>query len=379
MTSAINLLPRIVVCLIMGFVLFIALPIDNAVDAQQHPYDIPSPRPDGWVTDLTGSLSVEAVEHISQVCEEVNQRIGREMTVVVINTTNGKHHRQFATDLFNHWGVGGSFKNNGILLFAAMKDRQAEIVLGSGIDSPEQIRVAQQVMDNNVIPNFRNGDPDSAMYEGIRSCATRIYAVADLDAPPELPSAKLNRAKLRRHKQRVKLMPWLLGALGLGGIATVFGGRYWARYRSRYCDECHQKQVLLDEVQDDAFLDPPERIEERIGSVDYDVWACLACETVLKIRYGKLWTRYSRCPQCEYKTRSKISRTIVQATTYSGGRVQVTEQCANCNYFDRHTYATPRIVKSSSSSSGFGGGGGGGGGSGFGGGGSSGGGASGGW
>ena len=353
------------------------------VSAQSHPFDIPSPRPDGWVTDMTDTLSVEAIEHISQVCEEVNQRIGREMTVVVIGTTNGKRHRQFATDLFNHWGIGDARKNNGILLFAAMQDRQAEIILGDDIDAAEKIRVAQQIMDNNVIPNFKAGDPNSAMYEGIRACATRIYAVADLDVPPELPSAKLDRAKLRRHRQSRKMLPWFLGLLGLGGIATVFGGRYWARYRPRYCEDCQGKSILLDEVEDDQFLDPAEQIEERIGSVDYDVWACLTCESVLKIRYGKLWTRYSRCPQCEYKTRSKITRTLVRPTEYSGGRVQVEERCAHCTYYDRHTYRTPRIVRSSSSSSGsgFGGGGGsfGGGGSGFGGGSSSGGGASGGW
>ena len=344
------------------------------------PRNIPSPRPDGWLVDLTDTLNKEEITYINEVCEEVYQTVSREMTVVVINTTSGVNHRKFGTDLFNHWGVGGAIRNNGILLLAAIKDRRAEIVLGSGIDSNEEERNAQRIMDTIIVHNFKQDDPGSALYEGIRACATRILGVADLQAPPELPSAAAKRQAYKRYRRRMSLLPWLLGALGLGGLGLVIGGRYWIRYRPRNCELCSDNRVLLDEAKDDEFLDPPERLEERLGSVDYDVWACLTCEKVNKIRYGKFWTRYSFCPQCEYATRSKITRTLIQATTSHGGKVQVEENCANCSYYNRHTYNTPRIVKSkSSSSSGFGSGGGGGFSSGFGGGSSSGGGASGSW
>ena len=344
------------------------------------PYNIPTPRPEGWVVDLTNSLNKQESDHINEVCEEVFQTVGREMTVVLIETTGGVKHRQFGKELFNHWGVGGAVRNNGILVFAAIKDRQAEILLGSGIDTTEQRRIAQQIMDNVMVPNFKAKDPGSALYEGARSCAARIFLISDLKAPPELPGAAEKRATRQRYQRQKNLIPWILGALGLGGLGLVVGGRYWIRYRPRDCEHCNDRRVLLDEAQDDEFLDPPERLEERIGSVDYDVWACLTCEQVAKIRYGKFWTRYSFCPQCEYATKAKITRTLIAATTSHGGKVLVEESCCNCSYYDGHTNHTPRIRKSSSSSSGFGGGSrGGGGGSGFGGGRSSGGGASGSW
>jgi len=345
------------------------------------PTNIPSPRPDGWIVDLTNTLNKEEADHINEVCEEVYRTVGREMTVVVIDSTHGIHHRTFGMNLFNHWGVGSGFRNNGILILAAINDRQAEIVLGKGIDSNEEERVAQQIMDNVIVTNFQRKDPGSALYEGARSCATRIFGISDLQAPPELPGAALKREAHRKYQKQVSMIPWILGALGVGGLGLVVGGRYWIRYRPRDCETCNDRRVLLDEVQDDEFLDPPERIEEHIGSVDYDVWACLTCEHVVKIRYGKFWTRFSFCPQCEYATRSKITRTLIHASESHGGKVLVEESCRNCDYYDRHTYYTPRIVRTKSSSSGFGSGGGGGGrsSSGFGGGSSSGGGASGSW
>lgn len=353
--------------------------------------DIPSPRlKKQWITDLSGTVSAEAVEYINRVGDEVNEALGREMCVVVIDTTSGRQHRQFATELFNYWGVGkpgipgapGVWRNNGVMLFVAVKDRQAEIVLGDGIDGREQERVAQKIIDDIVVPNFAAGDGDSALYQGFRACATRIFLLADSTTPPTLPSAvgKSIQPRGPKRKQRgpVTWLPFLIGGGVVGGIGLLIGGRYYMRYRPRECEKCKLQMVLLREEQDDDFLDPAQRLEEHLGSVDYDVWACLECEDVLCLRYGSFFTRYSTCPECRYVTVLKIENTIIAATYSHGGKVRVVEDCKNCTYEHHYVYRTPKLVKSSSSSSssGFGGGGGG---SGFSGGRSSGGGASGGW
>lgn len=352
--------------------------------------DIPSPRPNGWITDKSGTVSAEAIEYINLACQEINERLKREMCVVVIDSTGGQNHRTFATGLFNHWGVGsaglpgvpGKWKDNGIMLFAAVKDRRAEIILGDGIDGDEETRICRAIIDDIVVPHFKEGDGNSALYEGIRACGVRIFSVADLDAPPMLPSiSATGRAPrtVRRHRQRglVNLFPWLVGGSILGGLGLLVGGRYYMRYRPRVCQRCSLNMVLLEESDDDQFLEAPELVEEQLGSVDYDVWACLNCEEVMKIRYGRIFTRYSKCPKCWYVTVYKIEKTLINATYSHGGKVRVTEDCKNCHYHRNYNYFTPKRVRSSSSGgSGFSGGGGG---SGFGGGRSSGGGAGGGW
>jgi uncharacterized protein len=382
--------------LIVGSILFltVGLAVGSAQDQRITTRDIQSPRPDGWIVDLTATVSPEAVEYINLVCDEVHQRLKREMCVVVISTTGGRDNREFGTELFNLWSVGsaglpgapGVWRNNGILLLAAIDDRRASIVLGDGIDGPEETRLATQIIDDVVIPNFRDGDQDSALYEGIRSCATRIFSVADLDSPAVLPSRSPRGQapqKIRRHRQRgpITWFPWILGGGLIGTIGWLIGRRYYLRYRPRRCPSCSQEMIRLREDQDDEFLDDPEQVEEQLGSVDYDVWACLNCDEVLKIRYGKWWTRYSRCPECRYVTVYKIENVLVGATYHHGGKVRVVETCKNCDYHRRYTYRTPMKVRPSSSSGSFGSGGSSGGGSssGFSGGSSSGGGASGGW
>lgn len=367
-------------------------------------HEIPSPRPNGWITDLTGTVSPEAVEHINMVCQEINDRLKREMAVVVVPSIGTKSapgrdsaHRKYANNLFNLWGVGkkgfpgmsGVYRNNGVLLFVAIEDRASEIVLGDGIDQREEKRIADQINQNVVVWNFERDDPDSALYEGARAIATRIYSVSDLDSPVMLPSVsksgrKVTNPNRRRPRRRgpITWLPFLAGGGMLGGLGLFVGGRYYMRYRPRHCPSCSDEMILLEEDQDDVFLEEPERVEEYLGSVDYDIWGCAKCEEIIKLRYGKLLTRYSKCPDCWYVTVLTVKDVLSRATYTRGGRVRVVEDCKSCNYNKSYVYRTPKKVKSSSGSSSFGSGGGGfssGGGSGFSGGSSSGGGSSGRW
>ena len=49
------------------------------------------------------------------------------------------------------------------------------------------------------------------------------------------------------------------------------------RTASRKCPNCSTKMKRLDEKSDNAYLTPAQDTEERIDSVDYDVWLCPNC------------------------------------------------------------------------------------------------------
>ena len=120
------------------------------------------------------------------------------------------------------------------------------------------------------------------------------------------------------------------------------------------------------EADDDALLEKGQQAEERIGSVDYDVWKCGGCGHHFTLRHPKWITRYERCPQCHHRTKSSTEKVIDAASTTSSGSARVVEQCAFCTFLREYTKVIPRIEASASSSSGvassFGGGGSGGGG-----------------
>lgn len=252
------------------------------------------------------------------------------------------------------------------------------IKLGAGIDTPEQQAAAKDILDNEVTPRFKANQFGEGLYAGTFSTALQVLSLAendvsaDLGAPAPNPavsnlSNNSNRSANRNpglsgrrnvRKKETSALPFVLGGGALFvAICSLFAGRRWMRYRSRDCERCHNELVLLSEEQDDQFLEKPEVIEERIGSVDYDVWACLQCEEIMKLRYGRWFTRYSTCPSCTYKTKYEIKDTIVRANYSHGGRVRVDEYCENCPHRRTRHYSTPKLTKSKSSSggSGFGG------------------------
>jgi uncharacterized protein len=338
------------------FVTLLAVRAASAVDVG----DIPSPRPDGWTVDLTGRVPQDTLAELNKLCDELHRQHGAEMAVVVMGTIGGENHRAFAMRLFNHWGIGSAQRDNGVLIFAALDDRKSEIILGDGIDDAHQVRAADQIMQNEMVPRFKRGDVAGALTQGAWSCATLILGADGLmlEAPLDVaePPARIRPpAPAIRPAQRrglTGLWTWLLGTLGGSGalVGLVYGVRRFRRYRTRRCPDCGQAMLLLGEAEDDEHLEKAESLEERLGSVDYDVWACPACDGVIKLRYAALLTRYSKCPGCSYKTKSKVKSTVSAATTNSSGLVRVDESCENCSYSHSHTYSTPRLSDRSSSS-----------------------------
>ena len=110
--------------------------------------------------------------------------------------------------------------------------------------------------------------------------------------------------------------------------------------------------VCLAEADDDALLEKGQQAEERVGSVDYDVWTCGACSHHFTLRYPKWVSGFAKCPQCHNRTKSSAEKVIEQASTTSSGRARVVEQCAFCSFRREYTKVLPRIESSSSSSSG---------------------------
>ena len=108
----------------------------------------------------------------------------------------------------------------------------------------------------------------------------------------------------------------------------------------------------LADANDDAVLEEGQQAEERIGSVDYDVWKCRACGHHYTLRYPKWSSRYTQCPQCHHRTTSSTETVIAPATSTASGSARVVETCAFCTFRREHTKVLPRNQPSGSPSSG---------------------------
>ena len=95
----------------------------------------------------------------------------------------------FATLLYNQWEIGherinDQYWNKGILLLVSRDDRHARIELGDGWGR-EQDGTAREIMDERIIPNFKQGNFSAGILSGVEA----LDAVA---RGAELPKAPIN-------------------------------------------------------------------------------------------------------------------------------------------------------------------------------------------
>ena len=121
------------------------------------------------------------------------------------------------------------------------------------------------------------------------------------------------------------------------------------RKKRSTCEQCGAKMVLLNEDDDDAHLTEGEQAEEILGSVDYDVWACPACEHAAIYRDSRWFTSYKTCGSCANKTAQTTRETLVVATTAHGGEVRITKTCMHCDASSSTTRRTPKVSATTSS------------------------------
>ena len=308
---------------------------------------IPNPRArDGtWVTDMPGRLSPDTVARLNATIGEFERTNGAEMAVVVIRSLDGLSIDEAAVKLFELWGIGKKSKDNGLLVLWSTDDRRVRVEVGYGLEGVLNDGKVGAILDAYVIPKFKSGEFDEGVLAGVDALLS-----AAREEPLELPS---QRSESYQDDSPVISMI-LLGLLGLLpiGAGSLVGFRTWRRYHRRRCPSCQMPMTRMGEAHDNTFLEEGQQAEERIRSVDYDVWKCGGCGHHFTLRYPKWVTTYGRCPQCRHRTKSSTENTIVAATTTSSGTAQVIEKCAFCTFHREHTKTLPRIQPSSPSSGG---------------------------
>ena len=308
---------------------------------------IPNPRiRDGnWVTDMTGTLRADTIAQLNSTISEFERTTGGEMAVVVIKSLDGLSIEETAVKLFELWGIGKKDKDNGLLLLWSTGDRRVRLEVGYGLEGVLPDGKTGAILDAYVIPKFKEGQFDEGLLAGVGALLS-----AARNEPVALPTAGSESYDSGSWGIGTVLMS-LLGAIPVG-LGSVFGFRKWRRHRRRRCPSCQNLMTCLTEAEDDALLEKGQQAEERVGSVDYDVWKCGNCSHHFTLRYPKWVSKFEKCPQCRHRTKSSTETVIEAARTSSTGSARVVEECAFCSFRREYDKVLPRLESSSSSSGG---------------------------
>ena len=318
---------------------------------------VPNPRHANgtWVADPSSHLSPGARDSINHLITLLEAETSSEIAVVVVDSLSGLDRQEFALAIHRAWGVGKAGKDNGIVLLWAPTDRDIYVSVGTGLEGVLPDRRTGRLLDQFVIPAFREQRFDDGMIAGV----TALAAAAREETNPRAGITTRAPGVMNRDTGGGGGLPGFLIPLlgGLGTIGLGAGGfvqyRRFQRRKPRPCPKCGTMMVRLDEVADDDKLDQGAKAEERIGSIDWDVWECPACSETLHLPYKKMFSGHEDCPQCKRRTVEVGGRqTLRAATTTASGLATVKRLCKHCGHSWITQVTLPRISTSTGSSSG---------------------------
>lgn len=384
-----------------------------------------------WVSDPSGLLSPDALSQADAELDRLNRENTTEVCAVVVPDLSGEDIDDFATELFELWGIGRKDTDNGLLLLISTGDRRAAIRTGDGMEIAMTDGRAGQIIRHVIVPAMKDNQLDSALLGSIAAIGQVVEDPAyfddlhsDIDAVrrPKASSGgnenffrnylilavvasvamlalivtrlvktrRLDTLERYGRLDRLRLASLMLVALTLGIGIIPFIVLWLAlrhiRLRRHNCPNCGTRMHRVDEVHDNDYLTPAQDMEEQLNSVDYDVWLCPNCNETDIIPYANRRSAYTQCPACGARAESlEANRILRQPTTRAEGIGVRQYRCRNCGNLRSVPYqiaklaAAPPVIIGGGGFGRGGGFGGGGFGGGFGGGTTSGGGASGGW
>lgn len=171
---------RTISLVMLVFILF-CLPVAAKIQ-------IPNPSPSFYVYDETNTLSQSTKDHIINVNGELNHKTKAQVVVAVVNNLQDNNVEDYALELFREWGIGDKDQDNGVLLLLALKDRQVRIEVGYGLEGAIPDSRAGRILDNSVLPHFKNNDFEAGLMDGFTEIINAVLGEYDAEIDGFVPT-----------------------------------------------------------------------------------------------------------------------------------------------------------------------------------------------
>ncbi|HET9475825.1 MAG TPA: TPM domain-containing protein, partial [Steroidobacteraceae bacterium] len=177
---------------------------------------IPLPKFEALVTDLTGTLTAQQQAALDEKLTSYQARKGAQIAVLMLPSTQPEDIAQFGIRLAEEWKVGREAPDDGVILLVAKNDRAMRIEVGRGLEGALTDAYASRIINDTIAPMFRQGD----YYGGINAGLDQLIRIIDGEALPQPDQAW--------KPQEGGGVPWpmlAVGAIVIGGVLRPFIGR----------------------------------------------------------------------------------------------------------------------------------------------------------
>jgi uncharacterized protein len=162
------------IAMVLCFITFEGLA--QATNYERPKIQLPEPR--GYVSDHAQAIDGDWKERIRSVCQDLERKTGVEMVVVTVPSIKPfKSANEYATAIYEKWGIGSTQQEHGVLVLVAVQERQAAITLGRQMLPVITPTVITQVGRESLQPSIELGHFGEGLYLAVVALASPAQEV----------------------------------------------------------------------------------------------------------------------------------------------------------------------------------------------------------
>lgn len=253
---------------LLWFIFLLLLPVNRATGAEYTLKTIPNTRltdRNNHVSNPDGILLPADVLYINQALQLLEDSLGVEVAVVAVESIGQNDARQFATDLFQLWGLGKEKKDNGLLIQLVTERSQRSIVFetGYGLEGVLPDAICYRIQQNYMIADLREGNYSAGMLNGVM--AVKDYLLASDYERVQMVGAE--------EEDDIALF-YMLMIFTIGFPLLILAVSVWAykyKHRKRICPNCGQRTYAY------VRRETVTKATYRAEGLAVDIYRCTNC------------------------------------------------------------------------------------------------------
>jgi uncharacterized protein len=127
-----------------------------------------------WVTDAANIIDGGQEVRLTQQLQQLERKTGHQMVVVTVPTLAGQAVQEYTISLARRWRIGRREHNDGLMVLVAPNERKVRIEVGTGLEQVVTNSFAATVIQNDMIPRFREGDYGAGVSAGVAKLISRL-------------------------------------------------------------------------------------------------------------------------------------------------------------------------------------------------------------
>ena len=128
----------------------------------------------GRVVDQAGLLDPATEQALTEKLTALEAATSDQLVVVTVSSLQDQEIEDYGYQLGRAWGIGQKENDNGALLIVAPNERKVRVEVGYGLEPILTDAFSSQVIRNDILPSFREGDYSTGVVKGVDALIAQL-------------------------------------------------------------------------------------------------------------------------------------------------------------------------------------------------------------